>query len=121
MLHLSQDPSKYSVLNGSNMSKIGAVAACDNGIDSDAIYLEIKRAEVVWKVKLNDSTVKATSERGTKKMLLATFDDSCTNKLNHPIKLYAGVTYLQLIQHVMKNYHKLRQLSMSELLNNMSS
>ena len=46
---------------------------------------------MAWKVKLNDSKVGAAAERGAKKMLLATFDDSCTNKLNHPIKLHASV------------------------------
>ena len=80
-----------------------------------------KRAEVVWKVKLNDSKVEAAAERGAKKMLLATFDDTYTNKLKHPIKLYAGVTYFQLIQHLRKYYRKLHQLNISELLSNMTS
>ena len=80
-----------------------------------------KKAEVVWMLKLNDSKVEASAEGGTKKLLLATFDDSYTNKLKHPIKLHAGVTYLKLIQHMRKNYRKLYQLSMSELLHKMAS
>ena len=66
MLHLSQDPSKHSALTGSNLSKICAIEAYDNDIDADATDLVRKRAEVVWKMKLNVSKVEAAAERGTK-------------------------------------------------------
>ena len=72
-------------------------------------------------MKVNVSKVEASAERGAKKFLLSTFDDSYTNKLKHPIKLYAGITYLKLIQHMRNNYRKLHQLNISELLNNMAS
>ena len=87
----------------------------------DATYLVRKRAEVVWKVKLNESKVEAAAERGAKKILLSTFDDTFTNTLKHPIKLCAGVTYFKLIQNMRKNYCKLHQLNISEILNNMES
>ena len=46
------------------MSKIGAIASCDNDIDVEATDLERKKDEVLWKVKLNDSKVEAASELG---------------------------------------------------------
>ena len=121
MLYLSQDPSQFYGLTGSNLTKIGSIAAYDDTIDVDETELVRKRAEVVWKVKVNDSKVEAAAERGAKKMLLTTFDDSYTNKLKHPIKLHAGVSYFKLMQHLRKNYRKLHQLNISELLNNMTS
>ena len=39
--------------------------------------------------------------------------------MKHPIKLYAGVSYFQLIDHLRENYRKLHQLNISELLSNM--
>ena len=62
MLYLSQEPSKYNALTGSNVTKIGKIAACDDNIDANATELERKRAEVVWKVKVNDSKVEAAAE-----------------------------------------------------------
>ena len=103
------------------MSRIGTIAVHDNNIDANATDLERKRAEVVWKVKVNDSKVEAAAERGAKKCLISTFDDSYTNKLKHPIKSYAGITYFKLTQHTRKNYRKLHQLNISELLHNMAS
>ena len=55
MLYLSQDPSQYHGLTGSNLKRIGSIAAYDETIDVDATELVRKRAEVVWKVKVNDS------------------------------------------------------------------
>ena len=49
MLYLSQDPSKYSALTGSNISKIGAIAACNSDIDSDPTDLARTRAEMCGK------------------------------------------------------------------------
>ena len=122
MLYLSQDPSEYSTITeGSTLTKIGPLAAYDSTIDASASDAERKKAEVLYKVKLNDSKVEAAAERGAKKMLLATFDDTYTNKLKHSIKLYAGVTYFKLIQHLRKTYRKLHQLNISELLSEMSS
>ena len=75
----------------------------------------------MWKVKLNGSKIEAATKRGGKKILLATFDETYANNLKHSINLYAGVTYFKLIQHMRKNYRKLHQLNISELLNNMAS
>ena len=123
MLYLSQNPSDYrNLTGGSTLTKIGTLPAHDNSIDltssSDA---ERKKAEVLWKVKLNDSKVEAAAERGAKKMLLNTFDDTHTNKLKHAVKLYAGVSYYQLIDHLRSTYRKLHHLNISELLKEMSS
>ena len=49
-------------------------------------------------------------------MLLSAFQDTCTNKLKHPVKICAGVTYFQLINHLRVTYRKLHQLNISELL-----
>ena len=58
MLYLSQDPTEYSALTGgSTLTKIGILAAYDDSIDASASDAEIKRAEVLWKVKLNDSKI----------------------------------------------------------------
>ena len=54
-------------------------------------------------------------------MLLAIFDDTVTNKLKHQIKQYAGVTYLQLICHLRKEYRKLHALNIAKLLVEMAS
>ena len=102
MLYLSQDTSKYYALTGSNTSKIVAISACDNEIDAEATYLERKRAELLWKVKINNSKLEAAAGRGAKQLLLATFDASYTNTLKYPIKLHAGVTYLKLVQRMSK-------------------
>ena len=61
MLYLSQEPSKHSDITGSNLFKIGAIVAYDNDADEDATDLLRKRAEVLWKGKLNDSKVKAAT------------------------------------------------------------
>ena len=53
ILCLRHDPSKYSGLTRSNLSKIGVIVACVNDIDTDATDLVRKKSEVVWKVKLN--------------------------------------------------------------------
>ena len=104
MLYLSQDPNEYSTITGeSTLEKIGKITACDDSIDSSASEADRKKAEASWKVQLNDSKVESAAERGAKKMLLSTFKDTCTNKLKHPIKIYAGVSYYQLIQHLRKN------------------
>lgn len=98
MLYLSKDPSECSMLTGgSTLTRIGNLSACDANIDANASDAERKKAEVLWKVKLNDSNIEATAERGSKKMLLATFQDTYANKLKHSVKLYAGVSYYQLI------------------------
>ena len=73
-----------------------------------------KWAEVLWKVKLNDSKVEAAAERGAKTILIATFDDTYSNKLMHPFKLYAGVAYFKLVQHM----RKLPQASSTEHFRN---
>ena len=87
MLYLSQDPSEYSTITGgSTLINIGTISACDNSIDSSNSDAERKKAEALWKVKLNDSEVEAETERGAKKMLLSTFNDAHTNKVKHPIK-----------------------------------
>lgn len=122
MLYLSQDPSEHgAITGGSALSKIGPLAAYDSAIDASASDAERKKAEVLCKVKLNDSKVEAAAERGAKKMLLATFDDTCTNKIKHPIKLYAGVSCFNLIEHLRETYRKLHQLNISDLLKEMSS
>ena len=122
MLYLSQDPNEYSTItSGSTLEKIGKITAYDDSIDSSSSEADRKKAEASWKVKLNDSKVEAAAERGAKKMLLSTFKDTYTNKLKHPIKIYAGVSYYLLIQHLRKNYRKLHQLNISELLSEMSS
>ena len=72
-------------------------------------------------MKLNDSKVEAAAECGAKKILLLTFKDTYTNKLKHSIKICVSVSYYQLIQHLRKNYRKLHQLNISELLLEMSS
>ena len=120
LLYLSQDPTEYNTLTGSTLSKIGALAAYDDSIDPAGTEASRKKSEVLWKVKLNDSKVEAAAERGAKKMLLTVFDDTYTNKLKHPIKLYAGVTYFELINHLRVTYRKLHQLNVSELLTNMA-
>ena len=65
--------------------------------------------------------MEAAAERGLKKLLLATFDDSFTKKPKHPIMLHANITYFKLIQRTRKNYRKLHQLKMPELLQNIAS
>ena len=87
ILCLSQDPSDYSTLTGgSSLTKIESLTAYDRSVNSNATDAERKKAEVIWKVKLNDSKVEAAAERGAKKMLLSTFEDVHTNKLKHPVK-----------------------------------
>ena len=54
-------------------------------------------------------------------MLLNTFNDTNANKLKHPVKLYARVTYYILIQHLRDTYRKLHQLNISELLAEMGN
>ena len=103
------------------MSKIGALAACDTSIGSTTSDAEREKAEVLWKVKLNDSKVEAAAEDGTKKMLLTTFNDKYVNKLKHLVKLYTRVTYYTLIQHLRDTYRKLHQLNISELLAKMGN
>ena len=73
ILYLSQDPNEHSTITGGlTLSKIGKLTAYDDSIDSSASEAERKKAEVLWKVKLNDSKAESTAERGAKKMLLAT-------------------------------------------------
>ena len=92
MLYLSQDPSEYGTITGGYaLTNIGTLSAFDDSIDSSNSDAERKKAEVLWKVRLNDSKVESVAESGAKKMLLATFNDTCSNKLKHPIKIYAGV------------------------------
>jgi len=54
-------------------------------------------------------------------MLLTIFDDTYTNKLKHPIKLYAGVLYFKLINHLQKQYMKLHQINIMELMEEMKN
>ena len=97
LLYLSQDASKHNAIAGSRLSKIGTLDAYNSSIDPQASETEHKKSEAVWKVKVNDSKVESAAERGAKKMLLAVFKDTCTNKLKHLIKLCAGVSYFKLI------------------------
>ena len=117
--YLGQDAGKCNTLTGSSFSKIGKLAAYDSRIDSSGTETDRKKAEAIWKVRLNDSKVEAAAERGAKKMLLSVFDDACTNKLKHHIKTYAGVSYLKLIEYLRITYRKLHQLNASELLTEM--
>ena len=122
MLYLSQYPSEYgTITGGSTLTNIVTLSAYDGSIDSSDSDAELKKTEVLWKVRLKDSTVEAAAERGAKKMLLATFDDTHTNKLKHSIKLHAGVSCFRLIQNLRKNYRKLYQLNISEALSEMIS
>jgi len=75
-----------------------------------------KKAEAQWDIRVNDSKVEATAERGVKTMLLTVFDDTYTNKLKHPIKLYAVVSYFELRNHLQKQYMKLHQINIMELM-----
>ena len=70
------------------------------------------------KVKLNDNKVGVVAERGIKKILLLVFKDTYTRKLKYIIKLYAGIAYFTLINHLWETYHKLYQLNILELLAN---
>ena len=98
MLHLSQDLSECSILTGgSTLSTIGKLTVCDSSITSSGSDVECKKAEVLCKVKLNDSKVEAAAERGAKKMLLSAFDDTYANKLKHHIKSHASALHYQLI------------------------
>ena len=122
MLYLSQDATEYGTITGrSTLTNIGTLSAYDDSTCSSNSDTERKKAEVLWKVRLNHSKVEVATEREAKKMLLATFDETYTNKLTHPIKLYAGVSHFQLIQHLYKYYHALHQLNIQELLSEMSS
>ena len=113
ILCLRQDVSCYSTITGgSTLTKIGSIASYDRSIDKDANSSERIRAEVTWKVKINDSKVEASAESAAKKIMLATFDDAYANRLKHHIKLCSGITYFQLIQHLIKHYRKLYQLNM---------
>ena len=94
MLYLSQYPNEYgTITGGSKLTNVGTLLAYDDSIDSSNSDAERKKAEVLWKVKLNDSKVEAATERRAKKMLLETFDDTYAKKLKYPIKIYAGVSY----------------------------
>ena len=94
MLYLSKDSNEYSkITGGSTLSNIAKLTAYDDSIDSSTSETERKKSEVLWKVKLNDSKVEYVAERGSKKMLLATFKDTYTNKLKHHIKICTGVSY----------------------------
>ena len=54
MLYLNQDPNKYSFITGGlTLSKIGALAVYNTSIGSTTSDAERKKAEVLWKVKLN--------------------------------------------------------------------
>ena len=104
MIYLSQDPSECITIVGESMlTKIGTLSSYDDSIDSSNSDAERKKEELVWKVKLNDSKVESAAERGAKKILLETFNYTYTNKLKHPIKTHAGVSYFQLIKHLRKN------------------
>ena len=74
------------------------------------------RVEVLWKVKLKGSKVEAATERGAKKMFLATFGDTHATKLKHSIKLHTRISYFKLIHHLSTTYHNLYWLNASELL-----
>lgn len=90
ILCLSQDQSKCSTITrGSTLTKIDTLSAHSNNIDSSASDSECKKDEALWKAKLNDSKAEVAAEHRAKKMLLATFDDACVNKLKHSIELYA--------------------------------
>jgi len=52
-------------------------------------------------------------------MLLTVFDDAYMSKLKHPIKLYAGVSYFELINHLRQQYMKLHQINITELMGEM--
>ena len=94
MFYLSQDPSEYgNITGGSTLTKMGKLSAYDDSINSSNLDAERKKAEVLWKDRLNDSNVEVAAERGAKKMLLVTFYVTYTNKLRHHINLYSGVSY----------------------------
>jgi len=52
-------------------------------------------------------------------MLLTAFNDTYTSKLKHPIKLYARVSYFELINHLRQQYIKLHQINISDLMGEM--
>lgn len=121
LLHSGQDTNKHNALTGSSLSKIGKHKAYDSSVDSSGTEADRKKAEAMWMVRLNDNKVGLAEERGAKKMLSVVFDDTCANKLKHPIKIYAGVSYFKLIDHLRVTYRKLHQLNMSELLTEMTN
>ena len=121
LLYLGQEASNYNSITGSSLTKIGKIEAYDSTIDSSGTETDRKKAEAIWKVRLNDSKVEAAAERGAKKMLLSAFQDTYTNKLKHPVKIYARVTYFQLINHLRVTHRKLHQLNISELLTEMTT
>ena len=77
MLYLSQDPSEHgNITGGSTLTNIGTLSAYDDSIYSSNSDAERKKAEVSWKVRLNNSKIEAEAEHGAKKMFLAIF--ACT-------------------------------------------
>ena len=87
MLYLSQDPNEYSTItDGSTLSNIGILSAYDDSIDSSNSDAERKKVQSLLKVRLINIKVESASERGAKKMFLATFNDAYTNKLKYPIR-----------------------------------
>ena len=103
MLYLSQDPSKHGTTTGRTaFTKIGTLSACNDSVDSSNSCSEHKNVEALCKFILNDSKVEASAEHRAKKMLIATFDDTQTKKLKHPIKLCAEVKVANG-QHAMSN------------------
>ena len=90
MLYLSQDPSECgTITGGSTLTNIRTLSDHADSIDSSDSNAECKNAEVLWKVRLNFRKVEAAVESGSKKMLLATFNDTYTSKLKHSIELNA--------------------------------
>ena len=79
-MYLSEYLREYNTLIGLTLINISTLAAYDNNIDIMATEALHKKAEVLWKVKLNESKVEAATKRGAKKMLLSVFTDIYTNK-----------------------------------------
>ena len=89
MLCLSQNASKcITITSGSALTKIGLLEVCNDSIVVGTVDGGRNKVEVKWKVILNDSKVEVIGERGAKKILLSTFNNTCTNKLKHPVKLH---------------------------------
>ena len=75
MLCLSQDPTECGTVTISSvLSSIGALLAFDDSMDSSDSDVKCKNKEVPQKVRLNDRKVESASDRGAKKLMLATFD-----------------------------------------------
>jgi len=110
---------EYNSISRSSLSKIGKLPTYNTNIDDAATEAVRKKGEAQLNVRVNDSKVEAAAERGAKTMLLTMFDDTHTSKLKHPIKLYTGVSYFELINHLCQQYVKLHQINITELMGEM--